>query len=189
MSFGFSVGDFVGAANLTYKLITALREHQDTGEEYHAAIDELNCYQTALMRVGYLARKKIVPRDTFDAASHIVMQSMEIIQSHLEQTKKYDQKLGRTGVSGARQSLMRARWTLYKSDDMKKLRDSLQRRNASLQLLLQCAGLYVNSRLLRRTPLMTVAQGDRECDCTAHQRCQGARQLDQTYGKATCPVQ
>ncbi|KAF3039884.1 hypothetical protein E8E12_003350 [Didymella heteroderae] len=145
MSFGFSVGDFVGAANLTHKLITALREHHDTGEEYRAAIDELNCYQTALMRVDYLARKKIVPRETFDAASLIVMQSMDIIQSYLEQTKKYDQKLGKAGLSGVRHGFMKARWTLYKSDDMKKLRDSLQQRNANLQLLLQCAGLEVNT--------------------------------------------
>jgi hypothetical protein len=47
MSFGFSVGDLIGAANLTYRLINALREHHDAGEEYRAAIDELGCYQSA----------------------------------------------------------------------------------------------------------------------------------------------
>lgn len=141
MSFGFSVGDLLGAANLTYRLIAALRENHDAGEEYRAAIDELGCYQTALMRVSYLGRSKNVPRDTFDAASYMVMQSMDMIQSYLEQTKKYDQKLGRAGVSGFRHGVRKVRWTLLKADDMKKLRESLQRRNAGLQLLLQFAGL------------------------------------------------
>lgn len=141
MSFGFSVGDLIGAANLTYKLIAALRENQDAGEEYRAAIDELGCYQTALVRVSYLGRNKNVPRDTFDAASHMVMQSMDMIESYLDQTKKFDQALGRSGMSGFKHGVRKVRWSLLKADDMKKLRESLQRRNAALQLLLQCAGL------------------------------------------------
>ena len=79
MSFGFSVGDFIGAANLTYKLIASLRENHGAGEDYRAAIEELGCYQAALMRVSYLERNKSVPRDTFDAASHMIMQSIETI--------------------------------------------------------------------------------------------------------------
>ncbi|KAH6629597.1 hypothetical protein C7974DRAFT_189592 [Boeremia exigua] len=144
MSFGFSVGDLIGAANLTYRLIAALRENHDAGEEYRSAIDELGCYQTALMKVSYLGRNNNVPRDTFDAASHMVMQSMDMIQSYLDQTKKYDQKLGRD-ASGFRSGFRKVRWTLIKADDMKKLRDSLQRRNAGLQLLLQCAGFETDS--------------------------------------------
>jgi hypothetical protein len=143
MSFGFSVGDLIGAANLTYKLIAALRENHDAGEEYRDAIDELGCYQTALMKVSCLARNPSVSRDTFDAASHMVMQSMDMIQSYLDQTKKYDQRLGKAEPSGFRYGVRKIRWTLLKADDMKKLRESLQRRNAGLQLLLQCAGLYV----------------------------------------------
>ena len=100
MSFGFSVGDFIGAANLTYKLIGALREHHGAGEEYRGAIDQLGCYQAALMRVSYLERNKSFPRDTFDAGSHMVMQSIEMIQAYLDQTKKYDQKLGKAESLG-----------------------------------------------------------------------------------------
>ena len=58
MSFGFSVGDLISAANLIYRLITALREKHDVSEEYRAAIDELVCYQTALLKVSYLRRNK-----------------------------------------------------------------------------------------------------------------------------------
>jgi hypothetical protein len=141
MSFGFSVGDFIGAANLTYKLIAALRENHGAGEDFRAAIDELGCYQAALMRVSYLERNKNIPRDTFDAASHMVMQSMEMIQDYLDQTKKYDQKLGRLESSGFKYGVRKVLWTLLKAEDMKKLRENLQRRNAALQLLQQCAGL------------------------------------------------
>jgi hypothetical protein len=38
MSFRFSVGDLMGAANLTCRLSKALRESQNAGEEYRAAI-------------------------------------------------------------------------------------------------------------------------------------------------------
>lgn len=147
MSFGFSVGDFIGAANLTFQLITALRNCHDASSDYRAAIDELGCYQTALMRVDYLGRKNYIARDTFDAASHMVMQSMEMIQSYLEQTKKYDKSLGKAGTSGFRSSVRKVRWTLLKADDMKELRETLQKRNAGLQLLLQVAGLQVASLL------------------------------------------
>lgn len=142
MSFGFSVGDFIGAANLAYKLIAALRENHGAGEEYRTAIDELGCYQAALMRVSHLERNKKIPRDTFYAASHMVMQSVDMIQSYLDQTKKYDQKLGRLDSSGFRHGVRKVRWTLMKAEDMRKLREHLQHRNAALQLLLQCAGLY-----------------------------------------------
>ena len=91
---------FIGAANLTYRPIAALRENHGAGEEYRAAIDELGCYQAGLMRVSYLGRNKSVPRDTFDAASHMVMQRIEMIRSYLDQTKKYDQKLGKAESLG-----------------------------------------------------------------------------------------
>lgn len=71
----------------------------------------------------------------------MVMQSMEMIQSYLDQTKKYDQKLGRLESSGFKYGVRKVRWTLLKAEDMRKLRENLQRRNAALQLLLQCAGL------------------------------------------------
>jgi hypothetical protein len=143
MSFGFSVGDLITAANLTYRLIKALHGSQDAGEEYRAAIDELGCFQQALIRVSCLRSNKDFPKATFESASCIIMKSMDIIQSFLDRTKKYDRRLGSLGSSGFAHGLRKVGWTLFKAEDMKKLRDTLHARLSALGVLLAAANLYV----------------------------------------------
>ena len=141
MSFGFSVGDLIGAANLTYRLIRALHGSQEAGEDYRGAIVELGCFQQALMGVSRLGSNKDFPQATFESASSIIMGSMDIIQTFLERTKKYDKRLGKLGSSGFAQGWRKVGWTLFKAEDMKKLRDTLHARLSSLSLLLAAANL------------------------------------------------
>jgi hypothetical protein len=143
MSSLFSVGDLIGAANLTYHLIKALHGSQDAGEEYRAAIDELGCFQQALIRVSCLRSEKDFPQATFESASCIIMKSMDIIQSYLDKTKKYDRRLGSLGSSGFAHGLRKVGWTLFKAEDMKKLRETLHARLSALGVLLAAANLYV----------------------------------------------
>jgi len=143
MSFGFSVGDIISAANLTYRLIKALHGSQDAGEEYRAAINELGCVQQALIRVSCLGSNKDFPQATFESASCIIMGSMDIIKSFLDRTKKYDRRLGGLGTPGFAQGLRKVGWTLFKEEDMKKLREALHARLAALGVLLAAANLYV----------------------------------------------
>jgi hypothetical protein len=143
MSFGFSVGDIIGAANLTYRLIKALHGSHDAGDEYRAAIDELGTFQQALIRVSCLWSNKNIRQDTLESASCIVMGAMDIIQTFLDRTKKYDRRLGGLGSNfGFASGLRKAAWTLYKAEDMKKLRDTLDSRVTALNLLLVAANLY-----------------------------------------------
>lgn len=142
MSFGFSVGDLIGAGNLTYQLIKALHSSQDAGDEYRAAINELGCMQQAFMRVSCLSANPNISQATFESASCIVMGSMDIIKSFLEKTKRYDRRLGGgMGMTGLALNLRKVGWTLFKADDMKKLRESLQSRLAALSVLLMAANL------------------------------------------------
>jgi hypothetical protein len=90
MSFRFSVGDLIGAANLTYRLSKALRESQNAGEEYRAAIDELGCVQHLFIRVSCLKANRLISQATFQSASYLVIGSMDVIQSFLQRTRKYD---------------------------------------------------------------------------------------------------
>jgi hypothetical protein len=143
MSFGFSVGDLIGAANLTYRLIKALHGSQDAGEEYRAAINELGCVQQAFMRVSSLGANRNISQATFEAASCIIMGSIDIIQSFLDKTKRYDRRLGGFGSSGLALNLRKVGWTLFKAEDMKKLRDTLHARLSALSVLLIAANLYV----------------------------------------------
>lgn len=141
MSFGFSVGDLIGAANLTYRLIKALHGSQDAGEDYRSAINELGCVQQAFIRVSCLGASKEFPRATFESASCIIMGAMDIIQSYLDKTKKYDRRLGGFGASGLAQSFRKVGWTLFKAEDMKKLRETLHARLSALGVLLAAANL------------------------------------------------
>lgn len=141
MSFGFSVGDLIGAANLTFHLIKALQGSHDAGDDYRAAIHELGCMQQAFIRVGCLGANENVSEATFASASYIAMGAMDIIKVFLDKTKKYEKRLGGLGNSGIAQNLRKVGWTLYKADDMKRLRETLHARLSSLNLLLVAANL------------------------------------------------
>lgn len=143
MSFGFSVGDLIGAAGLVYRLIKALHGSQDAGEEYRAAISELGTYQQALMQVSRLKQNKHVPYATSECASDIVMGCMDIIKAFLDRTKKYDRRLGTLGSSGfaLANGMRKMGWTLYKAEEMKTLRDTLRAQISNLNLLLAAAHL------------------------------------------------
>lgn len=141
MSTDFSVGELIGAANLTYRLIKALHGSHDAGDEYRAAINELGCVQQALVRVSCLGSNKNFPRATFDSASCLVMGSMDIIESFLNRTKKYDRRLGSLGSPGFSQTWRKVGWTLFKAEEMKFLRDTLRTRLSALGILLAAANL------------------------------------------------
>ena len=141
MSFGFSVGDLIGAANLTYRLIRAVQGSHDAGEDYRNAVHELGCMQQAFMRVSCLGSSRNVSQATFESASYIIMGAMSIIQEYLDKTKKYERRLGKLGTSGIAQNWRKFGWTLYKADDMKELRETLHKRLTSLNVLLVAANL------------------------------------------------
>jgi hypothetical protein len=164
MSFGFSVGDLIGAANLTHRLIRALQGCNDAGDDYRVAIDELGCMQHAFMKVYDLEKNPKCSGATFRAAYSIVMGAMDIIQSFLVKTKKYDRRLGGLGPSSLAQNMRKVGWTLYKAEDMKKLRETLHARLSSLGVLLVAANLYVHVHryltcllTLSKVSLLTVA--------------------------------
>ena len=52
MSFGYSVGDFIAGANLTYRLIRAFSETQGASHEYEEAIGELASLQQTFLQIG-----------------------------------------------------------------------------------------------------------------------------------------
>jgi hypothetical protein len=75
------------------------------------------------------------------------MGAIDIIQSFLDRTKKYEQRLGGLERSGSTSGWSKVGWTLFKAEDMKKLRETLQTRLPALSLLLVSANLYVRSSL------------------------------------------
>jgi hypothetical protein len=142
MSFGYSFGDFVAGANLSYRLIRALSETRGASLEYQEAINELASMQHTFLQVGQMRPSSTLSWATINAASYIVLSSVNLIAEFLEKTKKYREHFCGSGSGNAVSDGWRKMgWVLFKSDELKVLRDSLYVKMANIALLLSTAQL------------------------------------------------
>ena len=142
MSFGYSVGDFIAGANLTYRLIHALSETQGATLEYQEALRELSSIQQTFLQVSQMRSSSVLSQATINAASHIVISSLEIIGNFLERTKVYQRRLSDgSGRSVVADSWRKVGWALFKKEELKCLRDSLHMKLTAVGVLLSTAQL------------------------------------------------
>jgi hypothetical protein len=140
MSFGYSLGDFIAGANLTYRLIRALSRTQGACMEYQEAIMELGCLQQTFLQVGQMRPNRTVSRSTINAASHIVLSSIELIGDFLAKTQKYRERLCGVGSGNAMSdSWQKMGWVLFKKEELKALRDTLHVKLTNIGILLATA--------------------------------------------------
>ncbi|CAH0016426.1 unnamed protein product [Clonostachys rhizophaga] len=99
MSFGYSVGDFIAGANITYRLIRILADSSGASEEYQEAMLELSAMQQAFLQVSQMTQNPVIPQATVNSASHIVMSAMDIISHFLDRSRRYQKKLGGAFIS------------------------------------------------------------------------------------------
>jgi hypothetical protein len=119
MSFGYSFGDFVAGANLSYRLIRALSETRGASLEYQEAISELASMQHTFLQVGQMRPSSTLSRATINAASHIVLSSVNLIAEFLEKTKKYQEQFCGSGSGTVMQYPMDgAKWDGFYSKAM-----------------------------------------------------------------------
>ncbi|XWW94250.1 hypothetical protein V2A60_002193 [Cordyceps javanica] len=128
MSFGYSVGDLIAGANLTYKLIRIMADTKGASEEYLQAISEVSAMQQAFLQVGQIRAHKLLPPATVNATSHIVLSSVDIITAFLEKSRNYHAVLENRHAAGLQTSWYKVGWTLYKSQELIELRDALRSR-------------------------------------------------------------
>jgi len=144
MSFGYSIGDFIAGANLCYKLIRALSETRGASVEYQEAILELGCIQQTFFQVGHMLSNPNLSIATVNAASHIVMSSIDMIGDYLEKTKKYRQTLsGHRSGNAISDSWQKMGYALFKKEELKSLRDSLNLKISSISVLLTTIKTWV----------------------------------------------
>lgn len=143
MSFGFSPNDCFAGANLTYRLIRALSETRGASLEYQQAIEELGSIQQTFLQVSQMRASNVLSQATINAASHIVLSSMELIGVFLERTQKYKRKLcGHEGrSSGLATSWHKMGWALFKTEELKALRDALHLKLSAISVLLSSSHL------------------------------------------------
>ena len=138
MSFGYSAGDVIAGANLAYRLLRVMTDSKGASTEYQEAIMELGAMQQAFMQVSQMKRS-MIPEATINAATHIVMSSIDLIASFLDRTQKYQQRLSDPKGFGIQSSWCRVGWTLYTCHELRSLRDGLHSKLSSVHLLLSAA--------------------------------------------------
>ena len=137
MSFGYSIGDVMTGSDMIYRLLRAMSETKGASVEYLDAMTELSSMQQAFLQLDQINSHKMLPPATINAATHIILSSMDIIFKFLERTKEYQKQLSDPRSTGFQSSWYKVGWTLYKTHELRTLRDSLHTRLTSLRVLLQ----------------------------------------------------
>lgn len=142
MSFGYSIGDFIAGANLSYKLFKALSSSRGASQEYQEAVMEISAIHQAFLQVGRMTSNPTLSHATINAASCIVLSSMSIIDDFLERTKRYRERLcGRTQGNTLSDSWQKMGWALFGKEELKALKDALHLKLNSISVLLATAQL------------------------------------------------
>jgi hypothetical protein len=140
MSFGYSIGDFIAGANLSYRLIKALSETQGAFLEYQEAIAEISNLQQMFLTVSQMRPNSTLSQATINMAQLIVMSSMDLIGAFLATTQKYRERLcGRRTGNGVSDSWAKMGWVLFKKEELKRLKDELHLKLSHISLLLATA--------------------------------------------------
>jgi hypothetical protein len=142
MSFGYSIGDFIAGANLSYRLLQALSSSRGPTQEYQEAVMEIGAIHQAFLQVGRMTSNPTLSHATINAASCIVLSSMSIIDDFLEKTKRYRERLcGRTQGNTLSDSWQKMGWVLFRKEELKALKDALHIKLSSISVLLATAQL------------------------------------------------
>ncbi|KAK3936798.1 hypothetical protein QBC46DRAFT_394230 [Diplogelasinospora grovesii] len=142
MSFGYSVGDVMGGANLAYQLLRIMADTKGASREYQEAMSELGAIQQAFIQVSHMKSHEMMPQATINGAEHIVMSSMDTLAKFLERTKTYQRRLSNPHDRSFQSSWCKVGWTLYKAHELRALRDTLHSKLTSVNTLLMAASYY-----------------------------------------------
>jgi hypothetical protein len=97
MSFGFSVGDFITAAELAYKLCQSLSSTKGSAQEYRQLVLELNVVHKVLLQVSQLQATNHLALSTTNDLLFIVASASEAMDSFLVAYQSYDLSLRENG--------------------------------------------------------------------------------------------
>ncbi|KAI0162369.1 hypothetical protein GGR57DRAFT_498710 [Xylariaceae sp. FL1272] len=143
MSFGYSVGDFITGASLTYQLIQTLSSSRGACSEYQEALVELRAMEQAFIQAGNLIQAKTFAPDTLNGIACIALASIEMIQKFLDRTKDLKIRLGHKAC-GVESSWAKIGWQLFGRDELRILKTQLHERLTSINTLITMACWQVN---------------------------------------------
>jgi hypothetical protein len=99
MSFGFSVGDFVGGAHLAYKLYNSFGTAKGSSKNYAEVISQLNIVHKVLLQVEQLRSSNQLTQSTLNALFFVANTTNEAMHVFLKHIESYQESL-RPGGSG-----------------------------------------------------------------------------------------
>ena len=140
MSFGFSVGDFVTATQVVYKLFKALSDSTGSSIEYQQVISELDCTHRVFLQLQDLCATNQMSQANINGIGLIVSSSIRLIEPFLHRVEKY-----RTSLSSRRtanQAVVVWRkigWSIHKPAELAALKDGLRSNQINLMLLVVTA--------------------------------------------------
>lgn len=137
MSFGFSVGDFIAAAELAYKLGKALAH--DSRESYAQLIGQLDSVQKVLLQIEDMHNADQFVASTINALMFIADSIKELVGSFLSRYEKYSKSLKPGGSGNAfRDGYRKVRWA-FKEEEVQKLQNQLHFALTSMTCLMTAA--------------------------------------------------
>lgn len=145
MSFGFSVGDFITAANLIGEVVSALREASGSASQYQHIRNKLNFLNCSLRHVDGLQPVEGMEA-TLEAIKAAALSCQYPLHIYLETIRKYDQSLGLGQSSGIMKDvLLKTKWKVAKKlEAATKLDAEISAYLGSINLLLGLYQVYIS---------------------------------------------
>ncbi|KUJ10528.1 uncharacterized protein LY89DRAFT_787539 [Mollisia scopiformis] len=121
MSFGFSVGDILGGANLAYNLCKSLSAAKGSAREYSKLIKELDTVHKVLLQVEQLRESNQLRKETLNALLFTVNTTNEAMEDFMIRCKAYKDSL-RPGGSGNiwKDGWMKGKWSVQMPNQTQK---------------------------------------------------------------------
>jgi len=140
MSFGFSVGDFLAAANLIAEVVSALREAGGSGSQYQHITNKLEVLDRALRDVNRLEPAEGL-EEALEAIKTTALSCQIPLLEYLSKIGKYNKSLGTGQSSGVMKDVFsKMEWqTSKKSEAAMRLEAEIVAYLGAINLLL---GLY-----------------------------------------------
>ncbi|KAH7071624.1 hypothetical protein FB567DRAFT_538512 [Paraphoma chrysanthemicola] len=136
-AFGFSVGDFIAAADLIHKVAKALKDKSGAANEYQHVLIELESLARTLKHLEAL-------QPTESNAAHVnAIRGMALtcrwpLQDFLEKIQKFESTMGvfATGVNPGKAFGRKSQWAVFMTDEVARLRTATGAKFLSINLLL-----------------------------------------------------
>jgi hypothetical protein len=143
MSFGFSIGDFIAVANIAATVISALSSKDGAPKLYQDLITDLDGVQKTFIYLSEMKMDDPLGQATINAVGEIAAGAKVAMEQFLAKNENYDQSLKDSEGSSSKMmdTFRKIGWTVWKPAEVQQLRETLQIRLTSINVLVSMSSL------------------------------------------------